>query len=116
MNEDEALRWLESLAMQQGARPEELVTKPEERLAQPGPKGGRKLITWASAEDHLRQDLLIQRGYTKGNWPEYQRRRSMELSSLSEALCGSASNMKCPPKTSAAECSSSSVTSEEPWM
>jgi hypothetical protein len=31
---DEALRWLEKLAAQQGARPDELLTTPEERLAE----------------------------------------------------------------------------------
>jgi tetratricopeptide (TPR) repeat protein len=35
MSAEEALRWLEGLAAQQGARPDELLTKPEERLAQP---------------------------------------------------------------------------------
>ncbi len=29
--QDDALKWLESLAMKQGAKPEELITKPEER-------------------------------------------------------------------------------------
>jgi hypothetical protein len=35
MSAEEALRWMETLAARQGARPEELVTKPEERLAEP---------------------------------------------------------------------------------
>ena len=30
--QDEALKWLESLAVKQGAKPEELLTKPEERI------------------------------------------------------------------------------------
>ncbi|MCX7754544.1 MAG: tetratricopeptide repeat protein, partial [Anaerolineales bacterium] len=34
-DEDEALRWLESLAARQGAKPEELLTRPEERREQP---------------------------------------------------------------------------------
>jgi cytochrome c-type biogenesis protein CcmH/NrfG len=40
-SEDDAMRWLESLAAQQGARPEELITPPEERQAEPP--------TWAAA-------------------------------------------------------------------
>jgi hypothetical protein len=35
MDDDEAMRWLESLAAQQGAKPEELITSPEERIAEP---------------------------------------------------------------------------------
>jgi hypothetical protein len=35
MDADEAMRWLEGLAAKQGAAPEELITKPEERTAQP---------------------------------------------------------------------------------
>ncbi len=35
MSAEAALRWLEGLAAQQGAKPEELVTRPEERTAQP---------------------------------------------------------------------------------
>jgi hypothetical protein len=35
MSADEAMRWLEGLAAQQGARPEELITTPEERTATP---------------------------------------------------------------------------------
>ena len=35
MSAEEALRWLEGLAAQQGARPEELLTQSEERLTQP---------------------------------------------------------------------------------
>jgi mycothiol synthase len=39
---------------------------------------GRKLITFAKEDDQLRQALLQARGYTRGSWPEYQRRRSLE--------------------------------------
>jgi tetratricopeptide (TPR) repeat protein len=35
MSADEAMRWLEGLAAKQGAAPEELITKPEERLEAP---------------------------------------------------------------------------------
>jgi hypothetical protein len=35
MSEDDAMRWLESLAAQQGANPDELVTAPEDRLSAP---------------------------------------------------------------------------------
>ena len=31
---DEAMRWLENLAARQGANPDELLTKPEERLSE----------------------------------------------------------------------------------
>ncbi len=42
MSAEDALRWLEGLAAQQGARPEELVTPPEERTTQPP--------TWVAAQ------------------------------------------------------------------
>jgi hypothetical protein len=35
MDADDALRWLEGLAMQHGGKPEEMVTPPEERTTQP---------------------------------------------------------------------------------
>jgi hypothetical protein len=35
MSAEDALRWLEGLAAQQGAKPEELLTRPEERLTHP---------------------------------------------------------------------------------
>jgi GNAT superfamily N-acetyltransferase len=37
------------------------------------------LRIWARAEDTARQAMLRGRGYTPGEWPEYQRRRPMEL-------------------------------------
>jgi len=57
MNEDDAFAWLESLAAKQGANPEELLTKPEERgetapewLSQAEVPGlGEKLVTAAAA-------------------------------------------------------------------
>ena len=39
-----------------------------------------RLNVWANADDTLRQEVLLSRGYTKGDWPEYQRHRPMYLS------------------------------------
>ncbi len=59
-DQDEAFKWLESLAAGQGAKPEELLTKPEERLEAapewvnaveqaPAPAGESELPDWMAA-------------------------------------------------------------------
>lgn len=57
---------------------EEMLVVAEEHLAIPGPTGQQKLSVWANEHDDLRQDILTRRGYTKGDEPEYQQRRSLE--------------------------------------
>ena len=57
---------------------EAMLDVAEKHLAIPGPNG-RKLRVWANADDNLRQEILTRRGYTKSDWPEYQRRRPMSV-------------------------------------
>jgi ribosomal protein S18 acetylase RimI-like enzyme len=58
---------------------EEMLDVAEKRLAVPGPSGQRRLRVWANEHDDLRQGILIRRGYTKSDEPEYQRRRPMSV-------------------------------------
>ena len=58
---------------------EEMLTAAEEHLFQTTPEGRRKLSVWSNDLDDLRCSLLVKRGYAQGEWPEYQRRRSMDL-------------------------------------
>jgi len=55
----------------------EMLSVAEQQFAQHEVIGPRSLTVWANEHDAVRRDLLIQRGYTKGDWPEYQRRRSI---------------------------------------
>jgi len=55
----------------------EMIATAEQQLAQPDENGKRSLTVWCNEHDTVRRDLLIQRGYVKGDWPEYQRRRSI---------------------------------------
>jgi ribosomal protein S18 acetylase RimI-like enzyme len=50
----------------------------EARLAEPDAQGRCKVTAWAHQGDRLREAILTQRGYIKGDWPEYQRRRSLD--------------------------------------
>ena len=65
---------------------EEMISVAEERLSIPMDEGGRKVEVWALAQDTLRQQLLTSRGYLKGDWPEYQRRRSLGRSPADDIL------------------------------
>ena len=58
---------------------EKMILTAEECLAEAGEDGRRKLLIWADARNELRQSILSQRGYIKQTWPEYQRRRSLDL-------------------------------------
>jgi mycothiol synthase len=58
---------------------EEMIATAEEHLAETAEGGRRKLLIWAGADDELRHGILTRRGYVKGSWPEYQRRRSLDL-------------------------------------
>ncbi|HET9493841.1 MAG TPA: GNAT family N-acetyltransferase [Chloroflexia bacterium] len=57
----------------------EMLAVAEERLARPGPGGSRKLEVWAHEHDTMRHDVLAHRGYTRGEVPEYQRRRPLHM-------------------------------------
>jgi ribosomal protein S18 acetylase RimI-like enzyme len=58
----------------------DMITLAEERFATlQGDR--RRLVIWAHASDGMRRDLLAQRGYHAGDYPEYQRRRRMEIRS-----------------------------------
>jgi mycothiol synthase len=54
---------------------EEMLSVAEQQLTQREADGKSNLTVWANEQDALRRELLIQRGYTRGEWPEYQRRR-----------------------------------------
>lgn len=58
---------------------EEMLSVAEERLAAIQPDDSRKLYVWAPEPDNLRQELLIQHGYHKDDWPEYQWRRDLDM-------------------------------------
>jgi mycothiol synthase len=57
---------------------EEMLAVAEERLAQPGPAGSRRLCVWVPGDDLSRQELLVRHGYSKGDWPEHQWRRDLD--------------------------------------
>jgi len=57
---------------------EEMLAVAEEGLPSVQPDGARKLVAWAPAQDTLRQGILAERGYTKGDRPEHQWRRMLD--------------------------------------
>lgn len=57
---------------------EEMIVSAEKHLAVLGPKGKRKLRVWADQKDSMRQNILKRRGYTRSDWPEHQRWRTLE--------------------------------------
>jgi ribosomal protein S18 acetylase RimI-like enzyme len=58
---------------------EEMLDVAEDRLPKVAPDGTRKFTVWAPGVDTLRQELLIQRGYTRDDWPEHQWRRDLSV-------------------------------------
>jgi GNAT superfamily N-acetyltransferase len=58
---------------------DEMLEVAEANLAVTGADGRRHLQVWANEDDILRREVLHCRGYTRGDWPEYQRRRPMSL-------------------------------------
>lgn len=58
----------------------DMLALAEQQLANAEPDGQRRLTVWTNAQDAVRHELLLQCGYTKGDWPEYQRRRSITTS------------------------------------
>jgi len=57
---------------------EEMVRTAQERLAVLQPNGRRKLTLWAEAKDLPRQELLLRRGFVRGEEPESQWIRSLD--------------------------------------
>jgi mycothiol synthase len=57
---------------------EEMLVVAEEHLSKITQQDTRRVVVWAPHDDALRQQLLIQRGYSKGDWPEHQWRRNLE--------------------------------------
>jgi GNAT superfamily N-acetyltransferase len=55
----------------------EMMAAAETQFATIQPDGCQRLTLWTHESDALRQDLLTRRGYTRGQYPEYQRRRSL---------------------------------------
>lgn len=56
----------------------EMVSVAEETLALTDDNGRHQLTVWAHQHDTRRGDMLISRGYVKGEWPEYQYRRRLD--------------------------------------
>jgi ribosomal protein S18 acetylase RimI-like enzyme len=57
---------------------EEMLTVAEERLARVLADGSNRLYVWAPGADTLRQEILAQRGYTKGDETEHQWCRDLD--------------------------------------
>jgi ribosomal protein S18 acetylase RimI-like enzyme len=57
---------------------EEMLTVAEERLARVRPDGSHRLYVWAPGTDTLRQEILAQRGYSKGDDTEHQWCRDLD--------------------------------------
>ncbi len=53
----------------------EMMTTAETQYAITQPDGQQKLTIWCPEDDLVRRDILTRRGYTRQNFPEYQRRR-----------------------------------------
>jgi mycothiol synthase len=64
---------------------EEMIAAAELALAAQQPDGTRSLRVWSDQHDATRQDILQRRGYLRGQWPEFQRRRSLGESIASHA-------------------------------
>ncbi len=56
----------------------EMIAAAEERFPITTDEGQRRLFVWAHEDDEMRREILQERGYELGKWPEYQRRRSLE--------------------------------------
>lgn len=57
---------------------EEMISVAEEHLSVVTPEGSRRLYAWAPESDHLRQEILTRRGYTRSGTPEHQWRRLLD--------------------------------------
>lgn len=56
---------------------EDMISLAEAQFAQVTEEGKHRLTVWVPAHDISRQEILQLRGYVKGPWPEYKRRRSL---------------------------------------
>ncbi|MBU1700331.1 MAG: GNAT family N-acetyltransferase [Candidatus Eisenbacteria bacterium] len=56
---------------------EEMIMTAEGHLSIAGPENQRKLHIWTPGTDNLQKGILRQRGYTKGDMQEFQRRRPL---------------------------------------
>ncbi|HSN73470.1 MAG TPA: GNAT family N-acetyltransferase [Anaerolineae bacterium] len=56
-----------------------MMSVAETQFAVTQPDGCQRLVIWTHQDDALRQDLLQRRGYGKGNHPEYQRHRCLDV-------------------------------------
>jgi GNAT superfamily N-acetyltransferase len=54
-----------------------LLNAAEKHLAEIGEDGRAHLTVWAHQHDTLRNQALNERGFVRGDWPEYQRGRSL---------------------------------------
>lgn len=57
---------------------EEMLDVAEEYLARAGPSGKRRVLIWADSEDHIRQDVLSRRGYSRTGKGEQHRRYALD--------------------------------------
>jgi len=57
----------------------EMMSMAETQFATTQPNGNQRLVIWSPERDTLRQDILKRRGYTRQDYPEYQRRREMSV-------------------------------------
>jgi ribosomal protein S18 acetylase RimI-like enzyme len=56
----------------------EMLDTAEAHLGRRGRSGKHRLVVWAAREDAVRRRLLTKRGYQTEDWPEHQRRRTLE--------------------------------------
>jgi GNAT superfamily N-acetyltransferase len=59
---------------------EEMIEFAEKTYAITGPNGQRTTQIWAHEDDRIRRNILLARGYSKNEWPEFQRRRPLSRS------------------------------------
>jgi GNAT superfamily N-acetyltransferase len=58
---------------------EEMLDVAEARLCVITPEGKRKLRVWVEEHDQPCRQIVMRRGYARGDWPEYMRRREMDV-------------------------------------
>lgn len=57
---------------------EEALSVAEENLAEVAPDGSRKLYYWVPEADRLRQQVVVEHGFRKDDWPETQWHRDLD--------------------------------------
>lgn len=58
---------------------EEMLAVAEEKLSVPAGDNKRSLVVWTMADDVMRREMLIERGYQREGWVETQHRRDLTL-------------------------------------